>query len=158
MQLTLDYKIAIEVKKGDKTESKLTVFVREFTKNEKLEFKALEDKFKTMFKKLGKIANKQSIIDKKISLQEDIGQREAALKSIEAKEKLDKEIEAIENELEKIGGDNFAEETAEKRFDMLISGDGKEGLRELAEIKGYAWIMRAIDVEKQALEKKQSGE
>jgi len=51
-----------------------------------------------------------------------------------------------------------AEETAEKRFDMLISGDGKEGLRELAEIKGYAWIMRSIDVEKQALEKKQSGE
>ena len=158
MLLSLDYKIEIDVKEGGKSKEKLKVFVREFTKQESREHRALEKKFRSLLSRLQKIGSKQSVIEKKISLFEEAGRPDDALKEIVKQEELAKELDGIQEEIEEIGGDDFAEDASEKRFEMLVSGSDKEKLSEISEIKGYSEVMRLLDAEKKALEKKQSGE
>ena len=161
MKIQLDYKIDIEVKESNKLKEKLTIFFREFTQAEKKQHEVLRKKFEKIFKKAQKIGKKQSALEKKAELFELNENYEKALKCIEDKDKLDDELEELMDELDEIGGGNqedFAEKTAEDRFEKLVSGKDKEKLETYAQIKGYVALMRDLDLAKSELEKKQSGE
>jgi len=161
MRITLDYKIDIDVREGDKSKEKLSVFLREPTHDEKREQKGVEKKFLGIWKRGQKIGFKQDSFAKKAELYERSGEYAKALEAIERKDALDADLEALEAELEELGGGDkeaFAEESAKKRFDALVGGKDKEKLETYAEIKGYVNIMRSLDIAKAELEKKQSGE
>ncbi len=161
MKIQLDYQIDIEIREGNKTKEKLSVFYREFTRDEKAQVKKMEKAFVDIFKKAQKIAIKQGSLERKAELLERSGEYEKALAALEEKEKLEAKAEKLYQKLEEIGGEDqnaFAEELAKNRFEMLVSGDDKEKLRTYAEIKGYAALMHDLDVVKVELEKKQSGE
>jgi hypothetical protein len=154
MKLSLDIKIPLEIQEGGKTKEKLEVFLREFTKQEKKDMEELMLKFKKLFKKLNKLSNKETSLDKKIELNEKLEKYEKALKLTDEKEKISEEIEQISEDIEELGGEDFEEEMAKKRFDLLISGNDKEKLREYCEIKGYSFIMQLLDKQKGEFEKK----
>ena len=161
MKIQLDYKIKIVVKEGDETKEELTIFYREFTRAEKKEHEELKKQFLDIFKKAQKIDKKQAVFSKKAELHELNGEYDKALKCIESKEKLDKEIDKLDKELNDIGGDNqdaFAETSAKDRFTALVSGIDAKKLEVYADIKGYVALMRELDIAKRELEKKQSGE
>ena len=76
-------------------------------------------------------------------------------------DEVEEDIESYSEELVAIGGENqeeFAETTAKERFDIVVSGKDTDALKEYADVKGYAFIMRELDKAKVELEKKQSGE
>lgn len=161
MKIQLDYKIDIEVKEGGKNKEKLSIFLREFTRAEKKENDVLKKRFEKIFKKAQKIGKKQSVLDEKFSIYKASEDNEKALKALEDKETLEDELEELMEELNEIGGgnqDEFAEKTAQDRFDKIVSGEDKEKLEVYAEIKGYQIILRDLDKAKIELEKKQSGE
>ena len=158
MKLTLDVKIPLEIQEGGKLKEKLEVFYRDFTKKEKKELETLVEKFKNLFKRANKLSKKEVILNKKIDLCEKSDKFEKAFKFIEEKETLLADIEKLEDELESLGGDDFEEEMAKKRFDLLVSGNDKEKLREYAVIKGYSTILKILDTQKADIEKKQLGE
>ncbi len=160
MKIQLDYKIDIEVKEQNKTKEKLSVFFREFTKAEKKEYESIKKRFESIFKKAQKISKKQESLQKRASLHELNGNYEKALECIEKKDALEEDVEELINDLDDIGGGNqeeFAENTAKERFNILVSGKGKEKLEHYAQIKGYAALMRDLDIAKSEIEKKQSG-
>ena len=160
MNIVLDHKILIDVKEGNKTKSKLSIFLREFTKQESLERSAVVKKFNGIYKKIKKIGRKQELFRDKKELLQLNKEYEKSLKVVDDLELIDKDIERLEDELTEIGGEDqseFMEESAKNRFELVVSGNDKEKLAELAEIKGYLFIMQALDAEKVALEKKQSG-
>lgn len=161
MKIQLNYKIDIDIKEGNKTKQKLSIFYREFTKEEKKKQKQLEKKFFDIFKQAQKIEKRQAILDKKAELYELNGEYDKSIKAIEEKEKLDKKADELFDELEELGGedqDSFMEELAKSRFDMLVSGEDKDKLESIAESIGYATLMTKLDKAKAELEKKQSGE
>jgi len=161
MKINLDYKIEIEVKEGNKTKEKLSIFLREFTKAEKKEHEEIKDKFSKIFKKANKISKKQTVLSKKAELNEMSGEYQKSLFYIEKVEKLDDELDELISELDEIGGGNqdaFTEKVAKERFETLVSGKDVEKLKKYAEIKGYASLMRELDLAKSELEKKQLGE
>ena len=162
MKIQLDYKINIEVMEGGKKKESLSVFYREFTKAEKKEHEELAKKFMKLYNKTQKIAKKQATLNKKIELLENSNQNEKALKCIDELEKLDEELEVLEEDINEIAGgeyeNDFAEKSAKERFETVVSGKDKEKLKQLADIKGYVEIMNLLDVAKSELEKKQSGE
>ncbi len=161
MKIQLDYKIDIDIREGNKSKEKLSIFFREFTRDEKAKQQATEKKFFDIFKKAQKIVKKQTALEKKAELFELNKEYEKSIKAIDEKEKLEDQAEELLAELEKIGGEDqeaFAEELAKNRFETLVSGKDKEKLESYAEIKGYAALMCDLDVAKVELEKKQSGE
>jgi hypothetical protein len=158
MKLALDVEIEVKVTEGGAEKETIVIFLREFTAKEQKDRKALIDKFNALFKKAQKLEKKQRRHEKSIDLLEAAGRPEDALIKVKESEKLDADLEAISKELENLGGNDFAETEARKRFDALVGGNGKEKLRSYAEIKGYVTVMRLLDVEKAAIEKKQSGE
>ena len=161
MKIQLNYKIDIDILEGNKKEDKLTIFYREFTKDEKAKQKQLEKKFFDIFKQAQKIEKKQTVLDKKAELYELNGEYDKSIKAIEEKERLDKKAEELFDELEELGGgdqDAFTEELAKSRFDMLVSGKDKDNLENIAQSIGYANLMHKLDTAKTELEKKQFGE
>jgi len=161
MKIQLDYKIDIDVREGNKSKEKLSIFFREPTRDEKLKQKTLEKKFVDIYKKAQKNINKQHSLEKKAELYELNSDYDKSLRAIEEKETLEEKAESLFEELEEIGGedqDAFAEEIAKQRYEMLVSGKDKEKLEVYAEVKGYVALMRDLDVAKAELEKKQSGE
>jgi len=162
MKIQLDYKIDIEVREGGKKKEALSVFYREFTKSEKEEYKGIQKKFTKLFSKIQKISKKQATYNKRIELLEKSNQDEKALKCMDELEKLDEELEILEDEIKDIAGgedeQDFSEKTAKDRFEKVVSGKDVEKLEQLAEVKGYVEIMKLLDVAKSELEKKQSGE
>lgn len=157
MKLTLDVKIPLEILEGGKTKEKLEVFYRDFTREEKKEREELVAKFTKLFKQANKLQKKEESLNRKIKLNEKIGDFKKALKLEEEKDKLHEEMEALSEQIEELGGDDFKEELAKKRFDLLVSGDDKEKLREYCEIKGYMTILSAMDAQKAEIEKKHLG-
>ena len=161
MKIQLDYKIDIEVQEGGKNKEKLSVFYREFTQKEKKENDVLKKRFEKIFKKAQKIGKKQNTLNEKTELYKLSSENLKALKSIEENEALEDELDDLMQELDEIGGgnqDEFAEKTAQARFETLVSGKDKEKLEVYAEIKGYQALLRDLDKAKVELEKKQSGE
>ena len=161
MKIQLDYKIDIEVQEGGKAKEKLSIFLREFTQKEKKENDVLRKRFEKIFKKAQKIGKKQNTLNEKTELYKLSNENLKALKSIEENEALEDELDDLMQELDEIGGgnqDEFAEKTAQARFETLVSGKDKEKLEVYAEIKGYQALLRDLDKAKVELEKKQSGE
>jgi len=162
MKIQLDYKINIEVMEGGKKKGTLSVFYREFTKAEKRDHEELAKKFMNLFSRVQKIGKKQVTLNKKIELLENSNQNEKALKCIDELEKLDEELEVLEDDIKDVAGgedeNDFAEKAAKERFEILVSGKDKEKLEQLADIKGYVEIIKLLDVSKSELEKKQFGE
>lgn len=161
MKLLLNFKIDIDVNEDNKPKEKLSIFFREFTKDEKKEHSQLEKKFKSIFKKAQKISRKQQNLEKKAELYELNSQYKESIAARTKIDSLEEEVEQLDEELSQINGEDpveFGEESAKKRFDKLISGDDKEKLRAYAEGIGYASIMKSLDAEKVSLEKKQFGE
>ena len=161
MKIQLDYKIDIEVQEGGKAKEKLSIFLREFTQKEKKENDVLRKRFEKIFKKAQKIGKKQNTLNEKTELYKLSSENLKALKSIEENEALEDELDDLMQELDEIGGgnqDEFAEKTAQARFETLVSGKDKEKLEVYAEIKGYQALLRDLDKAKVELEKKQSGE
>lgn len=161
MKILLDYKIDIEVRESNKTKEKLTIFYREFSKSEKKEHEKLKDEFKKLYKQAQKLSRKQSSLDKKAELHELNENYSKSLEIISEKEKVEVELEKISQKLEDLGNgdtDTFAEKSSKEKFEVLVSGTGKEKLAELAEIKSYVEIMKSLDIAKVELEKKPSGE
>ena len=161
MKIQLDYKIDIEIQEGGKAKEKLSIFVREFTQKEKKENDVLRKRFEKIFKKAQKIGKKQNTLNEKTELYKLSNENLKALKSIEENEALEDELDDLMQELDEIGGgnqDEFAEKTAQARFETLVSGKDKEKLEVYAEIKGYQALLRDLDKAKVELEKKQSGE
>lgn len=158
MLLSLDVKIPLEIKEGGKTKEKLEVYYRDYTKDEKKEFDEVVKSFKELFLKVTRYGQKEESLNKRIELSEKMGKYENTYKLIEEKDELQKKVEDIALELDKLGGDEFEEKMAEKRFNTLISGEDKEKLREYAQIRSYKTILSLIDEQKAEFEKKQSGE
>jgi len=161
MKIQLDYKIDIEIQEGGKAKEKLSIFLREFTQKEKKENDVLRKRFEKIFKKAQKIGKKQNTLNEKTELYKLSSENLKALKSIEENEALEDELDDLMQELDEIGGgnqDEFAEKTAQARFETLVSGKDKEKLEVYAEIKGYQALLRDLDKAKVELEKKQSGE
>lgn len=158
MLLSLDVKIPLEIKEGGKTKEKLEVYYRDYTKDEKKEFDEVVKSFKKLFLKVTRYGQKEESLNKRIELSEKMGKYENTYKLIEEKDELQKKVEDIALELDKLGGDEFEEKMAEKRFNTLISGEDKEKLREYAQIRSYKTILSLIDEQKAEFEKKQSGE
>jgi G3E family GTPase len=161
MTIVLDYKIDIDVVAGESSKDQFSVFYREPTVEEKRANADLEKRFRDIFKRAKKIERKRESLSKKAELHELNGDFEKSISAIEKRDSLEDDIEAIESELEEIGGgdqDAFAEESARKRFELLVSGSDKAKLAGYAEIKGYVKIMSYLDKAKASLEKKQSGE
>lgn len=158
MKIQLDYKIIIEVKEGDKLKEKLEIFYREFTQAEKKKNEVIQKKFEKIFKKVQKIGNKQVTLNTKANLYELNKEFGRAIKTLTQRDALESEIDKLMKELKEIGGDDhlaFAEKSAKDRFEVLVSGPGKDKLIPYAEIKGYAELMRDLDLAKIELEKKQ---
>jgi len=161
MRIQLDYKINIDVKEGNKTKEKLSIFFREFSKSEKKEHEQLRKSFERIFKKIKKLNVKFISCKKKIELYELDGDYKKALLEIEKSEKLGADLEVLVEELDELGGEDkeeFAETAAKDRFNLLVSGKDKEKLEQYAEIKGFANLMKDLDLAKADLEKKQFGE
>lgn len=175
MRVFLDYKINIEVKEGDKLKEKLSVFLREHTPEEKREQKKLVKRFAEIFKEANKLGRKKerltskiNTLQKKSDLHEMNGDYESSISVLDEKEDIDNKIddidariEELDDELADLGGNDqeaFNEASAKKRFESLVSGDGKDKLTDYAEAKGYQNMMISLDKEKDALEKKLSGE
>lgn len=161
MKIQLDHKIEIEVKEGNKTKEKLTIFYREFTQAEKKEQDGIKKQFFAINKKAQKLARKQDSLNKKAQLLELNEEYEKALEAIDKKDELEDELETLLEELTVISGDDpeaFAEKTAQRRFETLVSGKDKDALLVYAEIKSYAQLMQSLDEAKRELEKKPSGE
>lgn len=161
MKIQLNYKIDIDILEGNKKKDKLTIFYREFTKDEKAKQKQLEKKFIDIFKKAQKIVKKQAALEKKAELYELNSEYDKSIKAIDTKEDFEEKAQELFDELEAIGGedqDAFAEELAKSRFDMLVSGKNKDDLENIAQSIGYANLMYKLDTAKTELEKKQFGE
>jgi len=161
MKIQLDYKIEIDVREGNKSKESLSIFYREATQAEKKKQETLRKQFEKIYNKAQKLGKKQVTLNKKAELYELNGDYEKALGVISSKEKLDNKQDELLEELDAIGGGDqtaFAEKTSKQRFETLVSGKDKEKLVKYAEIKGYAALMRDLDVAKGELEKKQSGE
>ncbi len=161
MKILLDYKIEIEVREGNKKKESLSVFYREFSRDELNEQKATKKQFMDIYKKAQKIEKKKSSLVKRAELLELSGEYEKSIVALDEIEKLESKSDSLVDELESIGGedqDSFSDELAKKRFETLVSGADKDTLKSYAEIKGYVELMRSLDVAKAELEKKQSGE
>jgi len=158
MLLSLDVKIPLEIREGGKLKEKLEVYYRDYTKDEKKKFNKIVKDFKNLFIKVSKYGQKETSLNKRIELAEKIGKYEKAFALVEERDELQNMIEEVALELENLGGEDFEEKMAKKRFDILISGEDKEKLREYAEIRTYKTILKLMDEQKAELEKKQSGE
>ncbi len=156
--LSLDAKIDVDIQQRGESKETLTVYLRDYTKEESKQFEKLKKKFKDLSKKAQKLVAKANSVEKKMSLYEKAEKFDKAIEMADASDKLIVELDEITEGVEKLGGDEFYEKMAKESFDIRLSGDGKEQLREYAESKGYSFIMKFLEEEKEDIEKKQQGE
>ena len=155
--LELDTKLEIDIREGGKSKEKMTIFIRDYTKEESKKFSKLKDKFLNLIKLSKKLSYKASSIDRKMDLYEKAEKFDKAVEMAEASDKIMSDIDKVTNDVEALGGDDFYEERAKESFNVRVSGEGKEALREYAETKGYLFIMTFIEKEKESVLKKQQG-
>ncbi len=158
MDLLLDVQIDIDIKENGKTKEKLSVFLRPYTKEEAKQHEEAKNKFLDLSKKVQSLIGKANTLERKITLYEKAEQFDKAVKALEKSDAVVLDLENVTKELEALGGDDFYEAKARERFDKQVSGKGKEGLREHAETRGYLFIMRHLDEERDVIEKKLQGE
>jgi len=156
--LSLDAQIDVDIQQKGESKEILTVYLRDYTKEESKQFEKLKKKFKDLSKKAQKLVAKANSVEKKMSLYEKAEKFDKAIEMADASDKLIVELDEITEGVEKLGGDEFYEKMAKESFDIRLSGDGKEQLRGYAESKGYSFIMKFLEEEKEDIEKKQQGE
>ncbi len=158
MKLQLDIELNIEVLKQGESLETLTIFLRDYTKEENKKFADIIKKFKDLSRKGQKLVTKAGSIEKKMDLYEKAGKFDKAIEMAEASDKLILDLDKITKSVDDLGGDEFHEGLAKESFDIRISGEDKEQLRDIAEIKGYSSVMKLLEKEKERVEKKQHGE
>jgi len=160
--LTLDVPIEVKIQENGKIREILKITFRYPTKDEEKKEKELLTNIKKIITETEKISRKSAIINKKIEYAEKKEDWDKAEKLLNEEEKLERELEKLEEELKKIIGNRdpneYAEEIAKRQFDVLVGGEDKEKLREVAEIKGYKLVLDVLAKERDKLEKKQNGE
>ena len=154
MELVLEYPINVVVKRSD-SEEKLKVIYRYPTKKEEKELREIEKKLNGLIKRSRKLNSALITVEKKIEYAEKRSDWEAAEKHLSKKQKLEEEYEKLVEEIEKEGGDDIVEIINKKRFEILVGGEDKKKLQELAEIVGYTKIVAQLDKERDELEGKQ---
>lgn len=155
MELVLEYPIDVVVKRSDGEET-LHIVYRYPTKKEEKEFRKIEKKILDLLKRYRKLGSEISVLDKKIEYAEKREDWEAAEKYVDQKQKLEEEYEQLLEALDKEGGQDIAEVVNRKKFDVLVSGEDKERLKEIADVVGYTRIMTQLDTEREKLEGKRS--
>jgi ABC-type Fe3+-citrate transport system substrate-binding protein len=156
MVLSIDNKIEIKIQEGGEIKETLEVSYRYPTKKEEKELDNELEKIKKLVSELRKIGSKIESLEKRIEYAEKQGNFEKAEQLLDKKEKLETRLEKMQEEVESMGGADWAEAINKKTFEMLVSGEGKERLREYAEAMGYTKIMAELNKARAELEGKQS--
>jgi len=150
--------LSIEIVDKKKKKEVLKVEVREFTKTERKENKSMADKYKSLATRLNKIQLKMNSVTKRRDYAEKLENFKDADGYQVKIDTLTDELENIMKEIDTLGGDEFAETQAEKNFETLVSGEGKERLAEIADIKGYVHVTNLLYKERDKVEGKQHEE
>jgi len=155
-KLMLSVPIEVEIRDGKKKE-KLKVELRDLTKEERKENEKLLKRLKEMLYRINRLERKRESVEKKRDYAEKLEKYKEAMEYQEKLDKIDEELDRIQREIEELGGDDYIEVEAKKNFTRLVSGEGVERLREIAETKGYATVMRLLNEAKAEVEGKQRG-
>ena len=158
MKINLDVKIIVEIEENGKDKESLSIFLREFTKVESKEYKTLFKEFSGFVRKSEKLERQLKSTNKRLNIAGKMDDNDLSLKLLDKIDKIENDLDKVRDDLEKLAGDNFEESMAEKSFNLLVSGDGKEKLKEYAEIKGYSNIMSSLRKAKEDIEKKPHSE
>jgi hypothetical protein len=154
--LLMSVPVEVVVKDGKKKE-KLHVEVREMTRDERKEADKVTKKYKDLSFRLERVSSALESAKKKAEYAEKLEDFKKALSFQEKVDEFQAQLEDLVEEVNKLGGDDFAQKQAKINFDRLVSGDGKERLEEIAEEKGYNTVMQLLWKAKAEVEGKQEG-
>ena len=154
-KIMMSVPVAVEIVDKKKKKEVLKVEVRTLTKEERKERSSLEEKYRDLSTALNKKSSKIESIAKKREYSEKLEKYDDALSYQEKMDILMEEIEDITKEVLELGGDDFFEKIAQENFELLISGEGKERLAEIAEIKGYTMVNNLLYKARDEVEGKQ---
>jgi len=155
MVLYLDQKIEVEIKESGRIKEKLEITYRYPTKEEEKELKSELKRIKKLIDELTKLNKKIDSLQKRIEYAERLGEFKKAEELLDKKEALESKVEKITQDVEKAGGENWGEEIAKKRFEMLVGGKDYAKLQEIAEVVGYTKVLAELDRAREELEGKQ---
>jgi len=154
-KIMMSVPVTVEIVDKKKKKEVLKVEVRTLTKEERKERSSLEEKYRDLSTSLNKKSSKIESIAKKREYSEKLEKYDDALSYQEKMDILMEEIEDITKEVLELGGDDFFEKIAQENFELLISGEGKERLAEIAEIKGYTMVNNLLYKARDEVEGKQ---
>ena len=149
--------IKVVLKTGKKEET-YNIEVREYERSERKALEKNDKKVKDLLYRLNRISSQYESAKKKAEYAEKLEDYKKALKFEERADELAEQLEAISEEVNKLGANDYAEKKAQKAYDLLISGEDKEALKEKAEGIGFDTIMRLIFDERQKVVGKQQEE
>jgi len=152
-KIMLNVPVSVEIVNGKKKE-KLNIEVRDFSKEEKKEAKKLAEKYSDLSFRMARAESKFNSAKKKMEYSEKLEKFADALKYQESVDACEKQLEALIEEIGKLGGDEFRESQAKKNLELLVTGEGVKRLTEVAELKGFSTVMQLILKAKQEAEGK----
>jgi len=156
--LLLTIPLTIEVMDKGKKVKTLKVEIREFTKKEITERQKEFKKQQNLLLKLESLESKQTSLERKVVYSEKLKKWQDALEFQEKLDVVKKELSDFVNSEEISSADELAEKTAKKNFDLLVSGKDKKELAEIADSKGYGFVMKLLQKTKVDTEGKQDEE
>lgn len=156
MTIELDYEIKVEIQERGKSKEKFSVWMREFTKDEKKENDKIVKEFQQLNKQLSKIERKHPILAQKVEAYKELDKHAEVLETLEKQEALSDQLDELLEKMESFGGDDFGESRAKERFETTISGKDVDKLRTYAQSQGYIKILNMLDKAKEGLSKEAS--
>ena len=156
-KILLSVPVEVTVVNGKKKET-IKADLRDMTKKEVRELREALEKYQELNYRIESIAMKLESAKKKNSYAEKMGDFKAAMKYQEAADALQKDLDDLVKKIKKMGGEDFPEVQAKKNFNRLVSGEGKERLKEIAEAQGYEFVMQKLAEAKVDAEGKLQGE
>jgi len=154
-KLQLSNRVTLDIEDNGKVIKTFKVNLRELTKKEERTLSNKNKKVFDLYNKSTKLEKRLSVFEDKIEAYKELEQFEKVLKETTKLEKLYAEQDEIEAEFEKLGGLDTLTEASKETFDITVSGDEKEGLREWIEGNNdYATILALL--KEDAKEKKGS--
>jgi len=154
MKIQLDYNINVDIVSSTNEDKKLKVVVRDFTNKENNEHRKSYKQFDKLVGESRKLERNIAKINKQIILFEQMGEPEKVIKALDKKEVLETKVENLITKLDELGGNEFYEHQAESKFDLLVSGEDYDALRDVAEVVGFIRVMSELDKAKEELIKK----
>ena len=155
--LLMSVPVEVIIKDGKKKE-KLHVEVRDMTREERKEAEKVTKKYKDLSYRLNRISSSLESAEKKAVYAEKLEDFKKALSFQEKADEFKSQLDDVVKEVNKLGGDDFAEKQAKLNFERLVSGEDKERLSQIAEEKGYNTVMRLLFDAKREVEGKQQEE